>query len=196
MTIEIKAPTFPESISDGTVATWHKQPGEAVRRDEVLVDIETDKVVLEVVAPADGTLKEILKAEGTTVLSDEVIAVFVAGAVRASPSAPRPAAPATTPLATSAPADDSAHPSDASSSVSPAARKLAEENRLDLARINGTGRSGRITKEDVAKVITTGVTAPAANDAAPGQPQSPLARLAARHARRQPERTAWNAVCR
>src|SRR5690606_5009969 len=79
MTIEIKAPTFPESIQDGTIATWHKQPGEAVSRDDLLVDIETDKVVLEVVAPADGTLSEVLKGEGEVVLSNEVVAHFSAG---------------------------------------------------------------------------------------------------------------------
>ena len=80
MTIEIKAPTFPESVQDGSVATWHKQPGEAVSRDELIVDIETDKVVLEVVAPADGSLQEIIKGEGDTVLSNEVIAIFAEGA--------------------------------------------------------------------------------------------------------------------
>ena len=83
MSIEIKAPTFPESVQDGTIATWHKKPGEAVSRDELIVDIETDKVVLEVVAPADGSLSEIIKGEGDTVLSNEVIAKFVEGAAAA-----------------------------------------------------------------------------------------------------------------
>ncbi len=73
MSMEIKAPTFPESVADGTVATWHKQPGEAVSADELIVDIETDKVVLEVVAPADGVITEILKGEGETVLSEEIL---------------------------------------------------------------------------------------------------------------------------
>ena len=97
MAIEIKAPTFPESVADGTVATWHKKPGEAVKRDELLVDIETDKVVLEVVAPADGVLAEILKNEGDTVLSEEVIARVEEGAAAG-------AAPAAQPAAASAPA--------------------------------------------------------------------------------------------
>ena len=142
MTIEIKAPTFPESISDGTVATWHKQPGEVVRRDDVLVEIETDKVVLEVVAPADGTLKEVLKGEGATVVSEEVIAVFVEGTATERPrAAPAPVA--------------QAHSSAQTSGVSPAARKLADEKHVDLGRINGTGRSGRITKEDVARAVTS-----------------------------------------
>ena len=90
MTLEIKAPTFPESIADGTVATWHKQPGEAVRRDEVLVEIETDKVVIEVVAPADGTLQQIVKAEGDLVLSEEVVALFTPMLATAS-ATPAPA---------------------------------------------------------------------------------------------------------
>ena len=81
MSLEIKAPTFPESVADGTVATWHKKPGEPVKRDELIVDIETDKVVLEIVAPNDGTLKTIFKNEGDVVLSEEVLAVFEEGAV-------------------------------------------------------------------------------------------------------------------
>src|SRR5690606_17912072 len=80
MAIEIKAPTFPESVADGTVATWHKQPGDAVKRDELLVDIETDKVVLEVLAEADGVLGEIIKGEGETVLSAELLGTLNAGA--------------------------------------------------------------------------------------------------------------------
>ena len=81
MIIEIKAPTFPESISDGTVAVWHHSPGEQVGRDELLVDIETDKVVLEIVAPVDGQLTEIVKNEGETVLSEELIARYEEGAL-------------------------------------------------------------------------------------------------------------------
>ena len=92
MSIEIKAPTFPESVADGTVATWHKKPGEAVKRDELIVDIETDKVVLEVVAPADGSIAEIIKGEGETILSNEVIARFVEGAAAGVPVSGAPAA--------------------------------------------------------------------------------------------------------
>lgn len=139
MTIEIKAPTFPESVQDGTVATWHKQPGEAVTRDELIVDIETDKVVLEVVAPADGKLTEILKNEGDVVLSNELIAKFEAGDVTAAAPAAADPAPAqeTTPAASEVIA-------------APAAKKLAAERGIDLASIKGTGKDGRITKEDVA----------------------------------------------
>jgi len=139
MSTEIKAPTFPESVADGTVATWHKQPGEACSADELIVDIETDKVVLEVVAPADGVIKEIIKGEGDTVLSEEVIAVFEAGA-----AASAPAAPATE--AASAPAAEVTTDAD---KIGPAARKLIEENGLDASQIPATGKNGGITKEDV-----------------------------------------------
>ena len=84
MAIEIKAPTFPESVADGTVATWHKQPGDAVKRDELIVDIETDKVVMEVLAEADGVLTEIVKNEGDTVLSGELLGKLEAGAAAAA----------------------------------------------------------------------------------------------------------------
>jgi 2-oxoglutarate dehydrogenase E2 component (dihydrolipoamide succinyltransferase) len=94
MAIEIKAPVFPESVADGTVATWHKKPGEAVARDELIVDIETDKVVLEVVAPADGVISQVLKNEGDTVLSQEVLALFEAGAAAAAPATTAPVAAA------------------------------------------------------------------------------------------------------
>ena len=136
MSIEIKAPTFPESVQEGNIATWHKQPGESVMRDELLVDIETDKVVLEVVAPADGTLAEVLKAEGEIVLSNEVIARIVAGeAIAAAPVEAVPAATTT---------DDNSE-----KIASPAARKLADERGIDLQKIVGTGKGGRISKEDV-----------------------------------------------
>jgi 2-oxoglutarate dehydrogenase E2 component (dihydrolipoamide succinyltransferase) len=136
MSVEIKAPVFPESVADGTIATWHKQPGEAVSRDELLVDIETDKVVLEVVAQNDGVITEILKAEGETILSAEVIAIFENGAAGVS------AAPATEePAVQEASRDDG--------KVNPAARKLAEEKDIDLSKVQSTGRDGRITKEDV-----------------------------------------------
>ena len=87
MSIEIKAPSFPESVADGTVATWHKRPGDTCARDELIADIETDKVVIEVNAPNAGTLLEILKQEGDVVLSNELIARFEAGVVEAAPAA-------------------------------------------------------------------------------------------------------------
>ena len=133
--MDIKAPTFPESVPDGTIAVWHKQAGEPVRRDEVLVDVETEKVVLEIVAPADGTLVEIVKAEGDTVESGEVIARFEAGTVAEAPAAEAPALAA------------------APVRASPAARKLAEENGIDVSAVDGSGRDGRVTREDVARVV-------------------------------------------
>jgi len=161
MSIEIKAPTFPESVADGTVATWHKQPGEAVSADELIVDIETDKVVLEVVAPADGVIAEIIKGEGETVLSDEVIAKFEAGAAPV-------AAPAAAAQTAAAPAGDA-------DKVGPAARKLIDENGLDASQIPGTGKNGGITKEDVVnymanKPAAAPAAAPAPAAAAPVAP--------------------------
>ncbi len=147
MSIEIKAPTFPESVADGTVATWHKQPGEACLADDLIVDIETDKVVLEVVAPADGVIKEILAGEGDIVLSDQVIAMFEAGA-----AAQAPAAIEETPAAQDSGEDK----------VGPAARKLIEANNLDASVIKGTGKNGGITKEDVQKFINSATAKPAA----------------------------------
>ncbi len=158
MSIDIKAPTFPESVADGTVATWHKQPGEACSADELIVDIETDKVVLEVVAPADGVIKEIVKGEGDTVLSEEVIALFEAGAAASAPAA---AAPATE--AAAAPAAETTTDAD---KIGPAARKLIEENGLDASQIPGTGKNGGITKEDVQSFLKNKPAAPAAAPAA------------------------------
>jgi len=156
MSIEIKAPTFPESVADGTVATWHKKPGEAVKRDELIVDIETDKVVLEVVAPADGSIAEIFKGEGETVLSNEVIAKFVEGAVAAS------SAPAATPAA-AAPA---AAAESKTTAVNPAARKMAEENNVNTSAVAGSGKDGRVLKEDVANHIKS-TPAPSSATATP-----------------------------
>ncbi|WP_028632224.1 2-oxoglutarate dehydrogenase complex dihydrolipoyllysine-residue succinyltransferase [Pseudomonas parafulva] len=158
MAIEIKAPTFPESVADGTVATWHKQPGEAVKRDELIVDIETDKVVLEVLATADGVLGAIVKGEGDTVLSDEVLGSIVEGGAAAAAPAAAPAAAAPAAVAADAGEDDPV--------AAPAARKLAEENGIDLATVAGTGKGGRVTKEDVVAAVANKKSAPAAAPAA------------------------------
>ncbi|KKO15633.1 MULTISPECIES: 2-oxoglutarate dehydrogenase complex dihydrolipoyllysine-residue succinyltransferase [Pseudomonas] len=154
MAIEIKAPTFPESVADGTVATWHKQPGDAVKRDELIVDIETDKVVLEVLATADGVLGAIVKGEGDTVLSDEVLGSIVEGGAAATAPAAAPAA--------AAPAAAAADAGEEDPVAAPAARKLAEENGIDLATVAGTGKGGRITKEDVVAAVANKKSAPAA----------------------------------
>ena len=141
--MEIKAPIFPESIADGSVAQWHHQPGEFVARDTLLVDIETDKVVIEVFAPEDGVLQSILKNEGETVLSEEPIANFEPGAGTADDSA------AAAPVAADASKDSDRF-------ASPAAKKMAAEANLDIAGVSGSGRDGRITKEDVASALASG----------------------------------------
>ena len=151
MATEIKAPVFPESVADGTIATWHKQPGEAVSRDEVICDIETDKVVLEVVAPADGTLVTIIKGEGDTVLSSEVIAQFEEGAV--SGAAQTQAVQANVEQAASQTEAGAAPVVERAQQVSdqaPAVRKALTETGIAAGDVAGTGRGGRITKEDVA----------------------------------------------
>ncbi|MEE8056972.1 MAG: 2-oxoglutarate dehydrogenase complex dihydrolipoyllysine-residue succinyltransferase [Pseudomonadales bacterium] len=157
MTIEIKAPTFPESVADGTVATWHKQPGETVSRDELLVDIETDKVVLEIVAPIDGAIAEIIKAEGDTVLSDELIGRFEEGA--GAPVLEAVTAAASESVATST--DDL--------KLSPAARKLIDESNLAGSAITATGRGGLVTKDDVLNHLN------AASSVAAVKPKPPAA---------------------
>ena len=162
MAIEIKAPQFPESVEEGSIATWHKQVGEAVSRDELIVDIETDKTVLEVVAAEDGVLTEIMKQEGDIVLSQELIGKIEAGAVAS--------APAKQAEATAAPAAESQ--ADAALAANPAAKKLAEENNIDLASVKGTGKDGRILKEDVQNAMAAPkAAAPAA--AAPAKASAP-----------------------
>ena len=137
MAIEIKAPTYPESVQEGTLATWYKQAGDHVSRDDLIVDIESDKVVLEVVAPASGTITEVLKVEGDIVLSNEVLArIEEASSVKSAQ-----------PLAASAKIESDAEVGEAL--VNPAAKKLAEERDIDLALVKGTGKGGRITKEDI-----------------------------------------------
>ena len=167
--MEIKAPIFPESIADGSVAQWHHQPGDFVARDTLLVDIETDKVVIEVFAPDDGVLQSILKAEGETVLSEEPIASFEPGAAAAGDSAP-----AAAPVPANAPAEGDRF-------ASPAAKKMASEANLDISGVAGSGRDGRITKEDVASALASGsvteepAPAPTAQAAAPAETAAPPA---------------------
>ncbi|MEM1432930.1 MAG: 2-oxoglutarate dehydrogenase complex dihydrolipoyllysine-residue succinyltransferase [Pseudomonadota bacterium] len=143
MAEEIKAPQFAESISEGTIAEWHKQPGEAVHRDELLVEIETEKIVLEVNALSDGMVSEILKAPGDIVLSEEVLGYFEAGAV----------ATGAADEAADAAAADAEGAEDGEVVSNPAARKLAQESGVDIRTVEGTGRGGRVTKEDVAGAV-------------------------------------------
>jgi 2-oxoglutarate dehydrogenase E2 component (dihydrolipoamide succinyltransferase) len=190
MSIEIKAPTFPESVADGTVATWHKKPGEAVKRDELIVDIETDKVVLEVVAPADGSIAEIFKGEGDTVLSNEVIAKFVEGTASAPAATAAPKAEAKPAAATTEKA------------VNPAARKMAEENNINAAAVAGSGKDGRVLKEDVANhlksapVVAATAVAPVAIEATGDRVEKrvPMTRLRKRIAERLLEATSTTAM--
>ena len=151
MAIEIKAPTYPESVQEGTLATWYKHAGDSVSRDELIVDIETDKVVLEVVAPASGILAEVFKAEGDIVLSNEILARIEEGATAETAS----------PAAAKVEPDTEV----GGTLVNPAAKKLADERNIDLSQVAGTGKGGRITKEDVVN-FTPAAAAPAATPVA------------------------------
>jgi len=181
MTIEVKVPVLPESVSDATIATWHKKPGDAVKRDENLVDLETDKVVLEVPAPADGVLKEIRQDTGATVTSQQLLAVIEEGAAAAPPAkaeAPKAASPSKSEPSKAAPPS----PSKASSNegddlpknvedLSPAGRRVATENRIDPSQVPGTGRDSRVTKEDLVNYMRNPqapATPPAAKPAPAG----------------------------
>ena len=159
MAIEIKAPQLPESVPDGTIASWHKQEGDAVKRDELLVDIGTDKVVIEVVAPADGVLEKIIKDAGDTIVSNEVVATLKEGAAGESKSSSE-SSDKKEEKKEAASSDDSDKKSEKadgdSAPLSPAAKKLAEENNIDPASVEGSGKDGRITKEDVMKAIESG----------------------------------------
>ncbi|MCW3173863.1 2-oxoglutarate dehydrogenase complex dihydrolipoyllysine-residue succinyltransferase [Shewanella subflava] len=170
MSIEIKVPVLPESVADATIATWHVQPGEQVSRDQNLVDIETDKVVLEVVAPEDGSISELLFQEGDTVLGEQVIAKFIAGVVAGQEVTK---ADAQAPAADAAPASD-----ESNDALSPSVRRLIAEHNLDAEKIKGTGVGGRITKEDVEAFAKS---APAAKPAA-----APVAPLEGRSEKRVP----------
>jgi 2-oxoglutarate dehydrogenase E2 component (dihydrolipoamide succinyltransferase) len=167
MAIEIKAPSLPESVPDGTIATWYKQEGQQVKRDELIVDIETDKVLLEVVAPADGVLKSIKKAAGEKIVSNELLAIIEEGAAAPAP-APAAAAPAKA-TATAAEEDNS----NMEVLMSPAAKKLIEENGLDPNSVPSTGKDGRITKEDVVNFISSGKPKAAEAAAAPAPAPAP-----------------------
>jgi 2-oxoglutarate dehydrogenase E2 component (dihydrolipoamide succinyltransferase) len=186
MTSEIRVPQLPESVADATLVAWHKQPGEAVRRDENLADLETDKVVLEVPAPANGVLREVKIAAGTTVTSGQVLAIFEAGATAAaaggSAASAGGAVPAASSAGTGAPvaaAARAAAPQAASKSseaLSPAVRRLVEENSLDATTIPASGRDGRLTKSDVVDFLAKRSAAPAAAPATAPAAPTPVAR--------------------
>jgi 2-oxoglutarate dehydrogenase E2 component (dihydrolipoamide succinyltransferase) len=182
MSTEVKVPVLPESVSDATIATWHKKAGDAVKRDENLVDLETDKVVLEVPAPVDGVIKEIKFQTGETVNSQQVIAIIEEGAVAAAP-APAAAAPAPAPAA-AAPKAAAAGAAD----LSPAGLRVATEQNIDPSKVAGTGRDGRVTKEDLVNYGKGGAAAAAPTVApTPGsrpEERVPMTRIRARIAER------------
>lgn len=156
--VDIKVPVLPESVADATIATWHVQPGDAVTRDQNLVDIETDKVVLEVVAQEDGVMGEIIHDEGDTVLGEQVIGKVKAGA-----------APAKSDAKADAPAAKEESSSEGSDVLTPSVRRLIAEKGLDASKIKGSGKNGRVTKEDVDQFLKS--PAPAAKaEAAPAAP--------------------------
>ena len=151
-TIEVRVPQLPESVADATLVAWRKQPGDAVNRDENLVDLETDKVVLEVPAPASGVLREIKVQNGTTVTGGQILAVIEEGAVAA-------ASPARQGATAAAAAGEVKKDSD---KLAPSVRRLVEEHKLAPADIAGSGRDGRITKGDVLTHLADKSAAPAA----------------------------------
>ena len=168
MTVEIKVPVLPESVADAAVATWHVSVGDSVSRDDNLVDIETDKVVLEVPSPVDGVVIEIREEEGATVLGEHVIAIIKEGASASTEVKKDDAAPA----AAEATSDES------SDALSPSVRRLLSEHKLNSDKIKGTGVGGRLTKEDVEKHVKSAVPAAA--------PAAPAPKIGARDQKRVP----------
>jgi len=170
MTIEVRVPQLPESVADATLVSWHKKPGDAVARDENLVDLETDKVVLEVPAPAAGVLLEIKLGDGTTVTSGQVLALIEAGAAAGVPGASAPAV-MVSPSGATASADGAAaaaRGAAASAKLSPAAKRVVEESGVDPAKVTGSGRDGRVSKSDVVNYLAAKDEAPP--PAAPAPP--------------------------
>lgn len=179
MTVEVKVPQLPESVSDATLVTWHKQPGDPVRRDENLADLETDKVVLEVPCPVDGIMGPLHVSAGATVTAGSLLASVEEGVVAASATAiaaqPRQAAE---------------EKAEVTGKPSPAAKRLLEENQLAAVQVPGSGKDGRITKGDVARHLSGRALAPAASPAVPAPASArtprrvPMTRLRARIAER------------
>jgi 2-oxoglutarate dehydrogenase E2 component (dihydrolipoamide succinyltransferase) len=210
MTIEVRVPQLPESVADATLVSWHKKPGDAVARDENLVDLETDKVVLEVPAPVAGVLKEIKLSDGTTVTSGQVLAIIEEGAtalpgasapaiMTASSGAAKTAADAVKPDGAAARADA------AGAKLSPAAKRVVEENKVDPKAVTGSGRDGRVSKSDVVNYLSAkdAVPAPTKAPAAPttlrtrtgrADQRVPMTRLRARIAERMIQAQATQAL--
>jgi 2-oxoglutarate dehydrogenase E2 component (dihydrolipoamide succinyltransferase) len=185
MTIEVRVPQLPESVADATLVSWHKQPGEAVARDENLVDLETDKVVLEVPAPVAGVISEIKFKDGTTVTSGQLLALIEeaatvpgAGAPAVMAAADGAAAPAQDAVRAAGPGSGAA---DAGGKLSPAAKRVVEENKVDPKSLIGSGRDGRVSKSDVVNYLAAKDAPPSPKSAtllpaAPAmQPAAPMA---------------------
>ena len=191
MATEVKVPVLPESVSDAVIASWHKKAGEAVKRDENLVDLETDKVVLEVPAPVDGVLKEIRFKEGDTVTSQQLLAIIEEGAVAAAPApvaAPAAGAQEVQPKAAAAKAEAAAPASTRPAPVAtatelpPGARFTAASQGIDPSQVEGSGRRGAVTKEDLVNYARSGGVGKAAG--ARPEERVPMTRIRARIAER------------
>jgi 2-oxoglutarate dehydrogenase E2 component (dihydrolipoamide succinyltransferase) len=222
MTIEVRVPQLPESVADATLVAWHKKPGDSVSRDENLVDLETDKVVLEVPAPMAGVLAEIKLKDGTTVTSGQLLALIEESAAAAVPGASAPAIMASAGGATTA-AKEAAKPAspaaaaatsaihaavatnaaaaptpgaDTGVKLSPAAKRVAEENKLDPKALVGSGRDGRVSKSDVVNFLATKEVDARAPSPRGGRTEQrvPMTRLRARIAERMVQAQATQAL--
>jgi len=185
MSVEVKVPVLPESVTEATLLNWHKNVGDAVRRDENLVDLETEKVVLEVPAPEDGVITRLAKQNGETVTSEELLAVIEPGNSKGAGAETKlkPAAAAAAPAAEPK-RDDEPSPVP----LSPAVRKLVEERDVDVSQVPGTGKSGRVTKGDVLKFLNDQDNPPksATVETKPSTPAPSPAATSARGERREP----------
>ena len=165
--IEIKVPQLSESVAEATLLQWHKKPGEAITRDENLIDIETDKVVLELPAPDNGVITQVLRPDGATVVSGEVIAILDTEAKAGAAAAPNAAnTPVTSSLA-SVVATSASFSGLKSDVAMPAAAKMLAENSMSVSQVAGTGKDGRVTKGDVISQLATGAAKVATPPAAP-----------------------------
>ena len=176
MAIEVKVPVLPESVSDATVASWHVKVGDTVKRDQNILDLETDKVVLEVPAPEDGVIKNIVAEEGAVVVADQLLATIEAGAVETKSTA-KDAATKTENEVKSEASPEKAK-SSASDELSPSARRAAAEHQIDPTQVTGTGKAGRVTKQDVLNAVGNGAVS------ARFEKRVPMSRLRARVAER------------
>ncbi|HUP94335.1 MAG TPA: biotin/lipoyl-containing protein, partial [Burkholderiales bacterium] len=173
MLIEVKVPQLSESVAEATLLSWHKQAGQYVNRDENLVDIETDKVVLETPAPEAGVLVKIVKGDGGTVTSNEVIAQIDTEAAKPAAAAPTASAPAAEKAPAAAPTKQGQPAKSGTAPAMPAAQKLAAETQVDTAAIAGTGRGGRVTKGDVLQALAGSPTTAAPAENEQGKPRFP-----------------------